>query len=141
MYFDTAYISKCYLNEDDSELVRMLAQSAGVLRSSQLALAEFHTVLHRNVREGRFGQDYAVHLSARFLEDVQSATWVLAPVTESQLQRTAQSVLSAPAGLFLRAADAVHLASARELGEDEIWTSDRHMLAAASYFGLVGRSV
>jgi hypothetical protein len=28
-----------------------------------------------------------------------------------------------------------------ELGEGEIWTSDRRMLAAAPHFGLVGRSV
>ena len=38
-------------------------------------------------------------------------------------------------------ADAVHLATAREVGEREVWTNDRHMLAAASFFGLTGRSV
>ncbi len=33
-----------------------------------------------------------------------------------------------------------HLATAHEAGEREVWTNDRRMLAAASYFGLTGRS-
>ncbi|MBZ5727663.1 MAG: hypothetical protein LAP87_22025 [Acidobacteriia bacterium] len=36
--------------------------------------------------------------------------------------------------------DAAHLATAQEMGEREIWTSDRHLLAAASHFGLEGRT-
>jgi hypothetical protein len=43
--------------------------------------------------------------------------------------------------LFIRTADAVHLATAHEIGERDVWTNDRHMLAAAAYFGLTGRSV
>ena len=38
-------------------------------------------------------------------------------------------------------ADAVHLTTAQELGERAVWTNDRHMLAAAGYFGLKGESV
>ena len=30
--------------------------------------------------------------------------------------------------------------AAQEIGEREIWTNDRHMPAAAPYFGLTGRS-
>lgn len=46
-----------------------------------------------------------------------------------------------PATAYLRAADAVHLVSALEAGFTEIWSNDRHLLAAAAYFGLQGRSV
>jgi hypothetical protein len=49
-------------------------------------------------------------------------------------------VSTAPSGVYLRAADAVHLTTAQDLGEHEIWTNDRHMLAAASHFGLTGRT-
>jgi hypothetical protein len=35
----------------------------------------------------------------------------------------------------------VHLATAHEAGERDVWTNDRHMLASAPYFGLRGRSV
>jgi hypothetical protein len=45
-----------------------------------------------------------------------------------------------PASIFW-GPDAVHLATAVEIGEVEIWTADRHMLAAAPQFGLAGRSV
>jgi len=50
-------------------------------------------------------------------------------------------MVTAPLDLFLRTADAVHLMTAYEIGEREVWTNDRHMLAAAAYFGLTGRSV
>jgi len=58
-----------------------------------------------------------------------------------RLRRTADPILAAPANIFLRSADAIHLATARELGESEIWTSDRHMLAAAPFSGLRGRTL
>lgn len=59
-------------------------------------------------------------------------------------QRTAQpqnTPSTASGGIFLRAEDAVHLTTAQDLGEADLWTNDRHLLAAASHFGLIGRSV
>lgn len=50
-------------------------------------------------------------------------------------------MVAAPADLFIRTADAVHLVTAHEIGERDVWTNDRHMLAAAHCFGLTGRSV
>ena len=41
----------------------------------------------------------------------------------------------------MRTADALHLTTAAEMGERDVWTNDRHMLAAAAYFGVTGRSV
>ena len=43
--------------------------------------------------------------------------------------------------VFLRAADAMHLSCAAENGFDEIFTNDRHMLAACAAFGLDGRNL
>jgi hypothetical protein len=80
-------------------------------------------------------------LSSRFFEHVQEGLWKLIPVHEALLRRTTALIVSAPPDLFIRTADAVHLATAFETGEREVWTNDRHMLASASYFGLMGRSV
>jgi hypothetical protein len=41
----------------------------------------------------------------------------------------------------LRAGGAIHLATALEMGEREIWTSDRHLLPAAIHFGIAGQTV
>ena len=62
------------------------------------------------------------------------------PVTESLLRKTAMLICSPPPDVPLRAGDAIPTATALETGETEIWTNDRHLLAAVAHFGLAGRS-
>jgi predicted nucleic acid-binding protein len=121
--------------------VQKLAKSAGKLHSSVLAIAEVHCVFHRQVREGTLSAKSARERAHAFLEDAEDGLWNFIPASEPLLRRTAAIVIASSPGLFLRTADAIHLMTAMELGEGEIWTSDRHMLAAAPKFGLVGRSV
>ncbi len=45
---------------------------------------------------------------------------------------------AAPATTFLRAADALRLACAADHGHHEVYSHDRHFLAAAPHFGLRG---
>lgn len=141
MYFDTCYIAKFYFNEPESSRVRELVRKADTIQSSVWALAEFHAVLHRHIREGALSPTDARTAASRFSEHIEDGLWNLIPVTEALLRRTSALMISAPAGLFIRTADAVHLATAHEIGERDLWTSDRHMLSAASYFGIAGRSV
>lgn len=141
MYFDTSYIAKFYFNEPDSSRVRNLARKADTIYSSLWAGAEFHAVLHRRLREGSYTHTVASDLASRFSAHVEDGLWNFIPVTEGLLRRTSALILAAPRSLFLRTADAVHLTTAYEAGEREVWTNDRHMLASAGYFGLSGRSV
>jgi len=141
LYFDTSYIAKFYFNEPESSRVRDLVRKADAIYSSLWALAEFHAVLHRRVREGSYSRTDANNLASRFSTHIGDGLWNLIPVTEGVLRRTSALILSAPHDLFLRAADAVHLTTAQEAGEREVWTNDRHMLTSAAYFGLSGRSV
>ena len=46
-----------------------------------------------------------------------------------------------PESTSLRAGDAIHIVTAVEAGFNEIWTNDRHLLAAAGHLGLKGRSI
>jgi predicted nucleic acid-binding protein len=141
VYLDTAYIVKYYLNEPKSAAVRALINEASIVYSSLWAVAEVHCVFHRHVREGAITEKAAVELARLFLEHAAVGLWNFIPVSEPLLRRAGASVISAPPGVFLRTADAVHLATARDLGEKEVWTNDRHMLTAAPQFGLTGRSV
>ena len=141
MYFDTAYIAKFYCNEPHSIQVRELVRKAALIRSSFWAVAELHSVVHRRVREGVMSRDEGRNVAQRFYDHVEEGLWDLISVNDALLRRTSALILSAPRDLFLRTADAVHLTTAQESGESEVWTNDRHVLAAAPYFGLQGRSV
>jgi len=77
----------------------------------------------------------------RFSEHREAGLWNLIPVNDALRRRTSALMVSAPRDLFLRTADAVHLTTALQIGERDVWTNDRHMLAAAACFGLTGRSV
>jgi hypothetical protein len=141
VYLDTSYIAKFYFNEPESPRVRKLVRTADTIHSSVWALAEFHSLIHRRLREGSLSPIDARALSSRFYEHVREGLWKLIPVSEALLRRTSALVVSAPSGLYIRTADAVHLTTAQEAGERDVWTSDRHMLASAAHFGLTGRSV
>jgi predicted nucleic acid-binding protein len=141
LYFDTAYIAKCYLNEPDAKKVRKVAAAAAGLYSSAWSIPELASVFHRHVREGSLSVDDAAELRQLLLDDVQEGVWVLLPVSDPLLYRVAARASTVSPTVYFRAGDAVHLFSAQEAGFAEIWTNDRHLLAAAPHFGLKGRSV
>ena len=93
------------------------------------------------MREGCSSPTHTRELAALFSQHIEDGLWNLIPVTEALLRRTSALMVSGPRDLFIRTADAVHLVTAQEIGERTVWTNDRHMLAAAAYFGLTGRSV
>jgi len=141
VYLDAAYIAKYYVNESDSVAVRSLVIGRRPLVSSAICIAEVASVFHRHAREGRITTTKALELTRDFVRHVDSEFWILVPVTKRLLRRVATQLSATPATLFLRAGDAIHLITAQNQSETEIWTNDRHLLAAAPHFGLTGRSV
>jgi predicted nucleic acid-binding protein len=124
VYFDTSYIAKFYFNEPDSSRVRELVRKADAIHSSLWALAEFHAVLHRHMREGALSPSDARELSLRFSKHIEDGLWNLIPVHEALLRRASALMVSGPRDLFILTADAVHLTTAQEIGERTVWTND-----------------
>ena len=123
MYLDSAYVAKFYVNEPDAAAVRKLIRHASHICSSSWALVEVTCVFHRHVREGSLTLEQGREMA------------------EALLRKTTTLIRSLPPTVSIRARDAIHLASALDAGEPEIWTSDRHLLAAAVQVGIAGRRV
>ena len=140
MYLDSAYIAKYYVNEPDSSAVRKAIRHASHLCSSSWALVEVTCVVRRHVREGSLTLAQGRELIDLFRSHVEKDVWNLIPVTESLLRKTATLIRAIPAHVPLRAGDAIHIATALDTCEPEIWTNDRHLLAAVTFFGIAGRT-
>jgi predicted nucleic acid-binding protein len=140
MYIDSAYIVKYYVHEPNSPAIREMLRKAESRASSALAIAEVTCALHRRWREGNLTGDLFREVLGSFLKHVEAGAWSMAPIDDHVLRRVSRMLRLAPASLYLRSGDAVHLATALEIGELEVWTSDRHMLEAAPHFGLIGRT-
>ena len=135
-YFDSSYIAKFYLDEPESEAVRRLAESLGHVRCAVIGQIEVAAVFHRKFRESAFDARAFREVLAQFDDDCGQGLWTWLPVTSALAARTAAAFVRLPRPLFLRAVDALHLTCAREHGVAEIYTSDRHMSAAAQHFRL-----
>ena len=141
MYLDSAYIAKFYLNEPDSSRVRAAITKADSLTSSVWAVGEVAWTFHRHLRGGILTSRQYQKLLDTYMSHIDDGIWTMAPVTDRLLRKMTLFARTMPQTVYLRTADAVHLATAQDLGESEIWSNDRHLLAAAHHFGLTGRSV
>ncbi|HJN44475.1 MAG: hypothetical protein CL477_09240 [Acidobacteria bacterium] len=138
MYFDAAYIAKCYLNEPGAERVRDRARQASGLCSADFGRLEFTCIVQRHRREGRLIAREARQVFQEFEEDEQNAVWRWLPVSTDLVRETCERVRRLPSPTLIRTGDALHLACARAFGFKEVYTNDRRMLAGASHFGLTG---
>lgn len=132
-YLDTSALVKLCVAEPGTDLVAAVWDGADLVASSRLADAEVRAVLASGLRAGALDADAA---------RVATAAWErLRPGL--RLVETTAGVLDAAAHLVeehpLRAADAVHLASALALRSPDllvlVW--DEHLAAAARAEGLV----
>ena len=71
----------------------------------------------------------------------ESVAWHWIALSDTTLELARATLVNAPGAITLRAADAIHLASARLAGFAEIWSGDAKQRAAAPLFGLEARHV
>ena len=141
LYFDTSYLVRLYLEDNGFEAVRKLAASAPTLVSAWHGQAETIAALHRAYREGRFTAERYLLALNQFKEEQHSSHYFWCALTDKVQARLEKAFQSAPSSTFLRSADALHLACAAEYGFKEVYSNDRHFLAAAPSFGLQGINV
>ena len=129
------------MREPGSEIVRERAREAGRISCCEIGKVELAAVFHRHLREKRLNaRQYSV-VMRQFASDLDQGVWTWLPLTSTVLALAQKRYNDLSAKVFLRAADAMHLSCAAENGFDEIFTNDRHMLAACAAFGLDGRNL
>ena len=141
IYFDTSYLLKCHLAEPGHLAVRALAQQQGPVACCALGRTEWHAGVHRHLREGKLTAAQAALVYQVMQADDAAGLWVWLPLSDAVMNAAAREFERLPASVFLRSADALHLACARHHGFAEVYSNDRHLLAAAPQFGLAGKNV
>ncbi len=141
IYFDTAYLAKCYLNERGSDEVRRLAAESTRVACCVFGRLELAATIHRNFREGKINRQQSQVIFDQFDLDESNHIWTWLPVTPELLAGATAKFRAMEPSTWLRAADALHLACAFEHGFKEIFSNDRHLLTAASAFKIKGRDI
>jgi len=99
---------------------------------------ETEAAFHRKFREGFLDEKVHTEVHNQFFDDIGLGLIDLLPLTPSVVDRVSDAFLHLPASVALRAGDAIHLATAAEAAFKEIYSNDRHLLAAAPLFKLKG---
>ena len=139
-YFDTSYLVRLYFEEPGWEEVRKL-RTAEPWACSLHGRAETLAAFHRKFREKSITAPELAVLIRQFEEDSQRGEFHWLPLDEDSVSALARIYTHLPETVFLRAADALHLACARDHGFKTIYSNDRHLLDAAKHFGLRGKNV
>jgi predicted nucleic acid-binding protein len=138
VYFDAAIIAKYYLNEPGREIVRRIAAEAGRVVSSSIVQAEVSAAFHRKLREQAIAANLYGALQEQFTQDVRDGLWALVPASDAVLDDVRRLFESLDRSVYLRALDALHLATARVENLNAVYSNDRHVLTACASVGLHG---
>ena len=140
LYADSCYLVKYYCTEPGSSAVRQLLTNQDVACIA-LGRAEVAAAFHRKLREGAITRAILSDLARQFQTDYDTGLWTWLPVTANLLDQVSATFATLPPNIFLRTTDALHLAAAQSALLKEIYSSDRHLLAAAPRFGIRGVDV
>ncbi len=128
--FDSSAMLKRHIPEAGTPAVMHWLSQADEVVLSVLAMPEVLSALNRLRREDALSDAEYQSAKVRASDDASTSTIVL--VTDDVLRRTVLCLEQAP----LRASDAVHVASAIEVGVDLFVSADRRQCDAAELLGL-----
>ena len=127
IYFDSSYLLKCHLAEPGHAAVRSLAQQRGPVACSVLGKTECRAALHRHRREGKLNAAQAGAVHQVMQADDAAGLWLWLPLTDEVIHTANRGFEQLPASVFLRPADALHLACAQRNGFTEGADGERGM--------------
>jgi predicted nucleic acid-binding protein len=140
IYLDTSYLVRLYFEDPGFEAVRSLAatdQVACAWHGQAEAIAAFH----RKFREKAIRSTHYQALLEQFAVDQRAGAITWLPAGPEIFERIARVYCRLPATVYLRGADALHLATAALHGHKVVYSNDDHLLAAAPQFGLSAKNV
>jgi predicted nucleic acid-binding protein len=140
IYFDTSYLVRLFLEDPGWQKVRALA-ATDRLACCLHGRAEIIAAFHRRFRDGAITQPDLHQLIGQFEQDCEAGAFHWLPLSSAVIARLTKVYSGLPKNPPLRAADAIHLASAAENSFKEIYSNDIHQLAAATHFHLRGTNV
>jgi predicted nucleic acid-binding protein len=135
-YCDSSFLFRLYWNDPGFAAVRQAASTVNTLVCALHGRAEVIAAVHRKRREGAATAEQVREIIYQFQTDYLEGGIRWLPLTDAVLAYVEEIYLQAPAEVFLRSADALHLACAHMNGLEEIYSNDRHLLGAAPLFGL-----
>ncbi len=141
IYFDTAYVAKCYLNEHGSPEVNEIAAEDGRVACCEYGRIELAATFHRNLRQKSITPAEFRLLWKQFDLDEANGIWSWLPVNQELLADVTHRFRKLAPSVYLRSADALHLVCAVQHGFKKIHSNDGHLLAAAKAFGIKGVNV
>jgi predicted nucleic acid-binding protein len=136
-YLDVSYILRLYVEDPGWEKVRTLAAQAPIACSLH-GHVEVVAALHRKFREGTLTRTSFAHVLDQFDTDCDNNAYRWLPVSPEVIARVAKAYRTLPISVFLRASDALHLASASANRFRDIYSNDQRLIGAAGHFALKG---
>ncbi len=140
IYFDTSYLVRLYFEEPGFSIVRELATTDHAACAAH-GQAEILAAFHRKFREAVISRRAYQARLAQLAVDNAAGAFHWLPAGAEVIERIAGAYASLPRTVYLRGADALHLATAAAHGFRVVYSNDSHLLAAAPYFKLKGLNV
>lgn len=137
IYLDTSYLVRLYFEDAGFAAVRELA-AADHVGCATHGQAEMLAAFHRKLREGAITPKSYQALLSQFEADREAGAFHWLPAGPEVLERIGAVYAGLPRTVYLRGADALHLATAVANGFKAVYSNDAHLLAAAPHFKLKG---
>jgi len=141
IYLDTSYLAKLYLHEAGTDEMLRVFSGQGDFVCGEHGRLELMAAFKRSQREGLLSGGQLKMLWEKHEQDLSDGLIQYLPLPTTLIQQACRTLSLLPPSVFIRAADALHLACAADAGLKQIYSHDRHLLAAAPHFRLKGLDV